>query len=105
MHRKKYFSGFYRVNYDNDNWNKLSNELASKDFGKINPLTRAQLLDDVFAMARTGRVNYTVALSLSLYLTQDSDYIPWNTAFRNLNFLDSMLQTTKDYPTFQVNMH
>ena len=33
---------------------------------------------------RAGTINATVALKLSLYLHQETHYIPWHTAFRHL---------------------
>ena len=94
--------GYYRVNYDDDNWNLLSKYLKGMDFKNISSLSRAQLLDDALNLARTGRLNFTTALSLTTYLTQEADYIPWTTAFRNLNFVNSMMQPSKNYKTFQL---
>lgn len=94
--------GYYRVNYDDDNWNLLSKYLNGKDFKNISSLSRAQLLDDALNLARTGRLNFTTALSLTTYLTREADYIPWTTAFRNLNFVNSMMQPSKNYKNFQL---
>ena len=40
-------SGFYRVNYDLENWNKLIKQLK-ENHTLINPINRAQLIDDSF---------------------------------------------------------
>ena len=42
--------GFYRVNYDSDNWLQLHNQLL-KDPSPIAVSARARLLDDAFTMA------------------------------------------------------
>ena len=60
------------------------------------------MLDDALNLARTGRLNFTIALSLTTYLTQEADYIPWTTAFRNLNFVHSMMQSSENYENFKL---
>lgn len=71
----------------------------------IHVLNRAQLIDDALNMARSNRLNYTDALELTLYLNKEADYVPWQSAFRNLNFLQNMLRTTNFYDTFKVRIH
>ena len=95
-------TGYYRVNYDEKNWQLLSEYLNTKEYKNISPLNRAQLLDDALNLARTGRLNFTIALSLTTYLTQEADYIPWTTAFRNLNFVHSMMQFSENYENFKL---
>ncbi|XP_076637043.1 uncharacterized protein LOC143349583 [Colletes latitarsis] len=94
-------TGYYRVNYDVNNWKQLQKYLLTKDYVKIHPVNRAQLIDDALAMARTSRLDYAVALSLSLYLHQETDYIPWITANRHLNFFQNMLYTSKHYAMYK----
>lgn len=94
-------AGYYRVNYDVENWERLTAFLQKKDYTKIHPVNRAQLIDDALNMARTNRLNYTIALTLSLYLNRETDYIPWTSAFRNLNFFHNMLYTSKHYAMFK----
>lgn len=53
--RKIYLSGYYRVNYDIENWQILARVL-SEDHQAIHVLNRAQLLDDSFNLARTGKL-------------------------------------------------
>ncbi|CAL7935735.1 unnamed protein product [Xylocopa violacea] len=95
-------TGYYRVNYDEENWKLLKNFLHSKNFEQIPVINRAQLVDDALNMARTNRLNYTVALPLTLYLKQEKDYVPWQTALTNLNFLRNMLRTSKHYHIFNL---
>ena len=45
--------GYYRVNYDQNNWLALINQLKS-DLNIIHTANRAQLLDDSFNIARAG---------------------------------------------------
>ncbi|CAK9834336.1 Aminopeptidase N [Anthophora retusa] len=95
-------AGYYRVNYDEENWKLLTEYLRSSEYEKLHVLNRAQLIDDSFNLARSNRLNYTVALSLSLYLRNEVDYIPWQAALRNLNFLHNMLRTSDRYDSFKL---
>ncbi|XP_076645347.1 putative aminopeptidase-2 [Halictus rubicundus] len=92
--------GYYRVNYDEETWHNLSNVLKS-DMHQIHPVNRAQLIDDVFAAAQKNITKFETALSLALYLTQEIDYVPWMTAFRNLETLRSKLYHVKHYQIFK----
>merc|ERR1712029_1269509 len=47
--------GYYRVNYDQENWDKLAEVLkTNRDW--IHPLNRAQIICDVAKLAETGHV-------------------------------------------------
>ncbi|NWH43076.1 AMPE aminopeptidase, partial [Fregata magnificens] len=93
--------GFYRVNYDSQNWAKLSTSLVSnhKDFSAAD---RAGILDDAFSLARPGLVNYSVPLQLTKYLTNETDYLPWHRVISSVTYLANMLEDdTNLYPRFQ----
>lgn len=68
--------GFYRVNYNLPNWERLIDTLLTQPF-TIHELNRVQLLDDSWTLARAGRLPYSVALRLSSYLTHEFQYTPW----------------------------
>lgn len=96
--------GYYRVNYDKENWKLLNDYLNSNNYTKLSPITRAQLIDDALNLARVGLLPYDVALNLTLYLRREVDYIPWQTTFRNLNFLNTMMRTSDHYQMFNVRI-
>jgi aminopeptidase N len=54
--------GFYRVNYDLDNWNKISEALLT-DPESIHRTNRAQILNDALSLARAGLLDYEAALN------------------------------------------
>ncbi|XP_062492613.1 glutamyl aminopeptidase [Pezoporus occidentalis] len=93
--------GFYRVNYNSHNWASLSTLLASnhKNFSAAD---RAGILDDVFSLARSGLVNYSVPLELTKYLINETDYLPWHRVISSVTYLTNMLgDDTNLYPRFQ----
>ncbi|XP_009930430.2 glutamyl aminopeptidase [Opisthocomus hoazin] len=93
--------GFYRVNYDSENWDMLSTLLVNnhKDFSAAD---RAGILDDAFSLARPGLVNYSVPLELTKYLTNETDYLPWHRVISSVSYLANMLEDdTNLYPRFQ----
>lgn len=96
--------GYYRVNYDEENWKLLNDYLNSNNYTELSPITRAQLIDDALNLARVNQLLYDVALNLTLYLHKEVDYMPWQTTFRNLNFLNVMMRTSDHYQMFNVRI-
>ena len=104
---KKYeiilFTGFYRVNYDDSNWQKLALYLKSPFYLNISAINRAQLIDDAANLARTGHLAYEIALEIISYLSRETDYIPWYAAVRVFNDLDTVLIDGKSYTEYRVS--
>jgi aminopeptidase N len=88
------------VNYDTDNWNLIIKELHENN--NIPSLNRAQLLDDALNLARAGKLLYSVALDLTMYIEHDTDYVPWVAALNALSFLDRRLTNNEGYDNFKV---
>ena len=51
-------TGYYRVNYDEENWKSLTSFLKESDHHSIHQLNRAQLVDDIMNLARSQKVDY-----------------------------------------------
>uniref|UniRef100_A0A8K9V459 Aminopeptidase n=1 Tax=Oncorhynchus mykiss TaxID=8022 RepID=A0A8K9V459_ONCMY len=96
-------SGYYRVNYDMDNWERLLNQLTT-DHTVIPLINRAQIVDDAFNLARAKVINSTLALRTTRYLSQERDYIPWESALRNLNYYILMFDRGQAYGVLQQNL-
>lgn len=77
-------TGFYRVLYDEKNYNLILRELNSGNIGKIHPLSRSQFLDDVDAFVQSGRLPYNIYFDLIRYLRHETEYGPWMVATRSL---------------------
>ncbi|NXS90821.1 AMPE aminopeptidase, partial [Jacana jacana] len=93
--------GFFRVNYDSENWAKFTELLVSnhKDFSAAD---RAGILDDAFSLARPGLVNYSVPLDLTKYLINETDYLPWHRVISSVTYLANMLEDDASlYSRFQ----
>uniref|UniRef100_A0A1B6M3I9 Aminopeptidase n=1 Tax=Graphocephala atropunctata TaxID=36148 RepID=A0A1B6M3I9_9HEMI len=95
-------TGFYRVNYDTNNWKLLIKHLLDVDrFRQIGTLNRAQLLDDALNLARAGVLDYGMALDVTKYLSHELDYLPWKAAFQNFKYLTNMLIKTGGFDRFK----
>ncbi len=61
-------TGFYRVNYDLDNWKAIAS-LMQSNHSLIHELNRAQVLDDALNLARAEQISYEVSyFRLTSYL-------------------------------------
>ncbi|XP_018019816.1 aminopeptidase N [Hyalella azteca] len=89
-------TGYYRVNYDINNWQLLINQLETEP-SVINLVSRAQLIDDALNLARAGRLVYDVALSLDSYLNQETELEPWQAALDNFEYLEEMFTRKAGY--------
>ncbi|CAG9772411.1 unnamed protein product [Ceutorhynchus assimilis] len=79
-------AGFYRVHYG-EMWRNISTSIHSDEFGGIPQLNRAQLLDDVFALARANHLNYSFLFDFVDYLTEEVSLYPWITALNGCEYI------------------
>ncbi|ETN61383.1 protease m1 zinc metalloprotease [Anopheles darlingi] len=96
--------GYYRVNYDDHNWELITNALH-ECFGCIHRLNRAQLIDDAYWLARSGRLDLRIALRLMTYLHNEREYSPWAAADVALSYFNSRLRGTEAYEHFTTFVH
>ncbi|CAJ0588572.1 unnamed protein product [Cylicocyclus nassatus] len=71
--------GFYRQNYDEEGWEKITEQLRA-DHSVYSPQTRNAIISDAFAAALIGKINYTMVFELLKYLEDERDYLPWEEA-------------------------
>uniref|UniRef100_A0A8C1PXS2 Aminopeptidase n=1 Tax=Cyprinus carpio TaxID=7962 RepID=A0A8C1PXS2_CYPCA len=95
--------GYYRVNYDPQNWERLLTQLTT-DHKVIPVLNRGQIIDDAFNLARAQIINITLALRTTKYLLKEKEYIPWESAIRNLQYFFLMFDRTEVYGPLQVSL-
>ncbi|KAJ0178635.1 hypothetical protein K1T71_005410 [Dendrolimus kikuchii] len=93
-------TGYYRVNYEVENWAALGKQL-NENHEVIHLLNRAQIIDDSFNLARNGRLNYEHPFEISRYLVKETDYIPWAAANPAFNYLEMVLTGSPVYQLYQ----
>jgi aminopeptidase N len=95
--------GFYRVNYDVDNWMSIIDALK-KNPQVVSEKTKAQLIDDALSLASEGLVSYEIALELLMVLREETSFLPWSAAIRNLLQLNKQLSESEIHDKFQVSI-
>ncbi|KAA0203274.1 hypothetical protein HAZT_HAZT008389 [Hyalella azteca] len=60
-------------------------------------VSRAQLADDSFDLARAGELDYDIPLQISSYLEAEKEFVPWSAALSNLAYLENMFTRTRGY--------
>lgn len=85
-------SGWYRVNYDANNWNLLINQMIEDDHTLINPIHRAQLLDDSFNLGRAEIIDQLVFFNISKYLIKETDGLAFTPAFTGFSYMTSFIE-------------
>ncbi|XP_026294097.2 aminopeptidase N [Frankliniella occidentalis] len=91
--------GYYRVNYDVQNWKLLLAALTKKP-SDFPPATRSQLLNDALALARGNQLDYSVALPFLNFLKTERQVAPWQTATASLNWMRTKLAGTDVWDKF-----
>ncbi|KAB7497104.1 Aminopeptidase N [Armadillidium nasatum] len=89
-------TGVYRVNYDDRNWEMIIDQLLI-DHTVIDPINRAQIIDDAMTLAQAGLLPYETAFKLLSYLKKETEYVPWGTALDSLKYIKRMFQHTGGY--------
>ncbi|XP_026737103.1 membrane alanyl aminopeptidase-like isoform X2 [Trichoplusia ni] len=84
--------GYYRVNYDPELWETLTEVLDDPDQREdIHPLNRGTLVDDALNLARGRRLTYEIAFNLVLTMQHETNYPAWKAFVRNMEFLRKRL--------------
>ncbi|XP_072020377.1 aminopeptidase N-like [Amphiura filiformis] len=95
--------GYYRVNYDDTNWDRLTTQLSG-DHTLIPVENRAQLIDDAFNLARSGEISQIRALSLTTYLDKEMDYVPWQATLSVMAYIRDMFSRYSGYGPLEKYM-
>lgn len=98
------FIGLYRVNYDEKNWQMLSDYLKTKH-NVLPELNRVLLIDNAMELAWTGKLKYDIAFDLLSYIKDDIHYLPWDAALSKLGSVVNMLKRTASYGLIKVNIN
>ncbi|NXI39248.1 AMPN Aminopeptidase, partial [Galbula dea] len=87
-------SGYFRVNYNQENWDQLLRQLSTSHQA-IPVINRAQIIDDAFNLARAKYVSVTLALDTTRFLSQETEYMPWAAALNNLQYFQLMFDRSE----------
>ncbi|CAB3366331.1 Hypothetical predicted protein [Cloeon dipterum] len=80
--------GYYRVNYDKENWKKLSEAInATHLLDELSVINRAQLLMDSLVLAKAKELDYETAFDTTNYLAHEKEFTPWNAALNELSYV------------------
>ncbi|XP_062947896.1 aminopeptidase N [Cynocephalus volans] len=89
-------TGYYHVNYDEDNWRKIQTQLQTDPL-VIPVINRAQVIYDAFNLASAQKVPVTLALNNTLFLIQETEYMPWQAALSSLSYFELMFDRSEVY--------
>ncbi|KAF5927285.1 aminopeptidase N [Diceros bicornis minor] len=89
-------TGYYQVNYDEDNWRKIQTQLQT-DLTAIPVINRAQVIYEGFNLANARRIPVTLALNNTLFLIGEQEYMPWQAALSSLRYFELMFDRTEVY--------
>lgn len=93
--------GYYRMNYDSEVWGSIVDQLK-ENRSKIHHVNRAQIINDLFSLAKAKKVTLGLALRVLEYLYQEGEYVPWSAALKELNFMDKLVKHTTMYDKYKT---
>ena len=91
-------SGFYRVAYPNEMWQRLGRAVEE---GQMPTVDRLGILDDAFALARAGYIETSTALSILKAFRSETDYSVWTLIAGIFATLDMLLETEPERDAFR----
>ncbi|XP_054269208.1 aminopeptidase A-like isoform X1 [Macrosteles quadrilineatus] len=95
-----HFVGFYRVNYPTEDWATLT-KLLMDNITALDAADRANLIEDAFSLAESGRLDFSVALALTGFLAQETHIVVWDLASNHLLNIDAHLLYTPAYSDYR----
>ncbi|XP_011303363.1 glutamyl aminopeptidase isoform X2 [Fopius arisanus] len=92
--------GYYRVNYDLQEWNNFV-EILQTGHKSLTVSDRTSLIEDAFSLAHASQLDYTIALRMTSYLKKEESVTPWRVAGANLKTIDTLLASTDILPKYR----
>ncbi|XP_032687756.1 glutamyl aminopeptidase-like [Odontomachus brunneus] len=84
--------GYYRVNYDNKNWRKISSHLRYNNYTNIHVLNRAAFIDDVYHFMMKGELEVSTFFNIIKYLKREMDFVAWYPMFNILSYMSEFFK-------------
>lgn len=96
--------GYYRINYDHENWLRIIRFLK-EDHRRIPVQTRARILDDAFMFAKTNALSFRVPLEMCEYLRGKEDtYVPLLVFASHFDSTRVLLRKVVDTKAMEVSL-
>ena len=94
-------TGYYRVNYDQASWKSLV-----KNLGNLSDITRAQLIDDAFNLARADLAAYDIPITLGIVIRNIApfDYLSWWAFGNGQEYISNMIKRETAYESYRTVM-
>lgn len=83
-------TGYYRVNYDTENWKKIAKYLNDMEYTDIHILNRAQIIDDAYHFLTTGQINSSLFWEITNYLSRETNFIAWYPMIKAFEYMSSV---------------
>lgn len=92
-------TGYYRVNYDQVSWKNLMKNIES-----LSEITRAQLVDDAFNLARADLTGYDIPITLGLVIRNkfSYEYLSWWAFSNGLQYITNMIKREPAYESYRT---
>nr|XP_023023668.1 aminopeptidase N-like isoform X1 [Leptinotarsa decemlineata] len=97
-------AGIYKINYDDRNWEMITNFLQSEEYRKIPTLNRVQLINDAADLAFVGNLKYDIFFDLLNYLKIEEEYLPWKAALGKTSGITTHLKKSSIYGLYKDYM-
>ncbi|XP_030767468.1 glutamyl aminopeptidase-like isoform X2 [Sitophilus oryzae] len=88
--------GYYRVNYDNEQWQTLINR-----YSELSVMDRTHLIEETFSIAEAGLLSYNIPLDLTRQLVNETSYTPWSVASSKLQAIHTYLTDSSQSTLFK----
>jgi len=84
-------TGYYRVNYNLENWHKLTHYLNSENYTNIHVLNRAQIIDDAFYFFLQGQFCDDDFWNFTYFVQRDTNFVTWYPMIKAFEYLSCIL--------------
>ena len=90
--------GYYRVNYETENWELIARYLNSdnENYKNIHILNRAQIIDDAYYFVKEGKLDLSVFIQIINYLSRETEYEVWYSVFKILEDMSTIFLFTNE---------
>ncbi|KAM8861934.1 alanyl (membrane) aminopeptidase-like b isoform 1-T1 [Synchiropus picturatus] len=95
------YTGYYKVNYDPGNWQRLVAQLET-DLHRIPMMNRMALIQSAFEFSRAEMVDVTLTLNVTRFLRHERAFLPWQLVAEELPEWTMMFDRSDFYGLMQA---